>query len=329
MELLSSVVLVKIHNQRGNDIDLIATYNVRGFPTFVLASKDAETLQRWWGYSKDDFLIKMKDGLQDLTTIAEKKARFAKKPDVRTAKALAIYHYTRGELKDSEQYYLDAAKYDPNNDYAYELYDLYRSGFRSELYSREQVSAAAEKALDSEHVDTRSKLRIYDQMGGGAIQMFPGDAEILDYIRRGQEYARMVSDDKLQRYKDRINISYTLYIEKDIGKAVRLKKKTFKDGWQDSPDNLNNFAWWCFENKINLQEGEKMAERGAKLAESGSQKANILDTQAEIANLRGDPVRAARLSDEAVKEAPDREFFKKQQQRFHELANPKPQSKAN
>ena len=71
-----------------------------------------------------------------------------------------------------------------------------------------------------------------------------------------------------------------------------------------------------------------MAERGIKLAEAGSAKANIMDTLAEIVNLRGDPKRAAQLIDEAVKEDPDREFFKKQQKRFHELAKPKAQSKA-
>jgi tetratricopeptide (TPR) repeat protein len=322
------VILVKIHNKRGEDVQYAKSYNVKGFPTFVLASKDGETLYRWWGYSKEDFLQEIKTGLEDPTTIAEKKERYSIKPDKKTAKTLAIYHYTRGELKDSEKYYLEAAKYDSDNDYAYELYDLYRRGFRNNLYSKEQVFSATDKALQSENVDTRSKLRIYDQMGGGSIMMFPDDADILGYIRKGQEYASTVSDEDLQRYKDRIAISYAIYIGKDVPKAVALKKNSYEEGWMDNPGNLNSFAWWCFENKINLAEGEKMAERGVKLAEEGRARANILDTLAEIVNLRGNPERAAQLIDEAVKEDPDREFFKKQQKRFHELAKPKTQSKA-
>ena len=319
--------MVKIHNQRGDDVKYAKSYNVRGYPTFVFASKDGETLHRWWGYGKEEFINEMKFGLEDPTTISEKKTRYSKNPDVRTAKALAIYHYTRGELKDSESYYLDAAKYDPDNDYAYELYDLYRRGFRSKLYNKEQVILATNKALESDYVDTRSKLRIYDQMGGGAIVMLPNDTDVLDYIRKGYEYAKNVNDEDLQRYKDRINISYLIYIDKDIEKAVNLKKSTFQDGWQDNPRDLNSFAWWCVENKINLEEGEKMAERGVKLAESGNTKANILDTWAEIANLRGNSAQAVKLIDQAVKENPESEFFKKQQKRFHELADPKPQSK--
>jgi tetratricopeptide (TPR) repeat protein len=294
-----------------------------------LASKDGETLYRWWGYSKEDFLKEIKIGLEDPTTITEKKERFSKKPDERTAKALAIYHYTRRELKESENYYLEAAKLSADYDYAYELYDLYRRGFRSELFSREQVLAATDKALASESVNTRSKLRIYDQMGGGGILMFPDDQDILGYIKRGHEYASTVSGEEFQRYKDRLAISYLVYVEKNIAKAVELKKSTYEEGWQDNARQLNSYAWWCFENKINLEEAEKMAERGVKLAEPGSEKANIIDTLAEIVNLRGDPVRAAQLIDEAVKEDPDREFFKKQQKRFHELAKPKAQSRAN
>jgi tetratricopeptide (TPR) repeat protein len=321
--------LVKIHNQRGNDVELLTSYKVKGFPTFVLASKNGETLHRWWGYSKENFLDEMKSGLEDPTTIAEKKERYAKKPDAKTASVLAAYHYTRDELKEAENYYLEAAKYDPENDYVYELYELYLQGFRTKLYSRDQLISAADKALASKNVDTRLKLRIYDQMGGSAILMFPGDPDILNYIRRGQEYANSVSGENLQRYKDRISISHMIYIDKDIPNAVQLKKSTFEDGWQDDADYLNNFAWWCFENKINLKEGEKMAERGVKLAEPGSEKANILDTLAEIVNLRGDPVRAAELIDEAVMEYPEHEYFKKQQKRFHGLANLKAQSKAN
>jgi tetratricopeptide (TPR) repeat protein len=291
-----------------------------------LASKDGETLQRWWGYSKEDFLKEMKNGLSDPTTITEKKERFVKTPDAKTARALAIYHYTRRELKESESYYLAAKKYDQKYDYTYELYDLIRRGFRSNLYTKDQVIKAADTALASEFVDTRSKLRIYDQMGGGSILMFPDDEDVLGYIRKGYTFAQNITNENLKGYKDRIDISYTIYIEKDIPHAVAQKKKTYGEGWQDNTKNLNSFAWWCFENKINLEEAEKMAERGIKLAEAGSEKGNILDTLAEIVNLRGDPVRASQLIDEAVKENPDREYFKKQQVKFHELANPKTQS---
>jgi len=292
----------------------------------VIASKDGETLRRWWGYSKDDFLSQMKSGLSDPTTISEKKERFAENPDAMTARALAQYHFTRDELKESEYYYHAAAKYDSKNDYAYDLYDLYRRGYQKELYTKEQLIESADKALASNYVDTISKLSIYDQMGGGTILMFPNDEKIFDYIRKGQAFASKVTDEKLQRYKDQIQISYVLYIEKNVQKAVELKKKSYKAGWQDNTNNLNAFAWWCFEHQINLQEAEKMAERGVKLAEAGPEKANIIDTLAEIVNLLGEPVRASELINEAVKQNPESDYLQKQQVRFRKLADPKDQS---
>jgi hypothetical protein len=321
--------LVKIHNKRGEDVDYIKTYNVKGYPTFVFASKDGETLGRWWGYSKDDFLQEMKIALSDPTTITEKKERFVTKPDAKTARALAKYHYTRRELKESEKYYLTAAKYDSENDYAYDLYDLYRRGYGEKLYSKQEVMSAADKALASAYVETRSKLRIYDQMGGEAILMYPNDNDVLNYICEGQVFAAKVADEELQAYKDRIEISNSLYIEKDTQKAIIQKKRTYDEGWQDNANNLNSFAWWCFEHKVNLQEAEELAERGVKLAEAGSQKANIMDTLAEIVNLLGEPAQAAKIIDEAVVENPKSEYLKKQQVRFRKLADPKAQSRVD
>lgn len=326
--MLSAVILVRIHNTRGEDARYIDSYRVKGYPTFVFLSKNEETLSRWWGYSRDEFLMEMKNALKDPTTIAEKKERFANKPDTKTALALAKYHYTRNELKESEPYYRAAAKYDTENDYAYELYDLYRTGFINKLYSKDQLISAADKALTSDYTDIRSKLSIYDQMGGGAI-LNPGNEDILGYIRKGQEFAAKIADEKLQGYKDRIQVSYLLYIEKDTQKAIELKKRTYSSGWQDNADNLNSFAWWCFENHVNLQEAEKMAERGIQLAEKGSQKANIMDTLAEIVNLLGNTVRASEIIDKAVTEDPGSDYLQNQQIRFHKLANPNAQTRAN
>lgn len=120
-----------------------------------------------------------------------------------------------------------------------------------------------------------------------------------------------------------------MYIEKDTPKAVEEKKKTFDEDWLDNANTLNSFAWWCFEHKVNLQEAEKMAERGVKLAEAGSHKANVMDTLAEIVNLLGEPARASEIMGQAVKENPESEYLQKQQVRFKKLADPKAQSRSH
>jgi len=83
---------------------------------------------------------------------------------------------------------------------------------------------------------------------------------------------------------------------------------------------LNSFAWWCFENKINLQEAAELGRRGVKLAEPGRGKAMIIDTVAEIENLRGNPREAVKLMEQAVKEDPASDQWKKQLERFKKTA---------
>jgi tetratricopeptide (TPR) repeat protein len=79
-------------------------------------------------------------------------------------------------------------------------------------------------------------------------------------------------------------------------------------------------AWWCFENAVKLDEAEELARRGVKLAEAPGDKANILDTLAEICNARGNCPEAVVYMRQAVELNPEREYFKKQLERFEALA---------
>jgi hypothetical protein len=92
------------------------------------------------------------------------------------------------------------------------------------------------------------------------------------------------------------------------------------EGWDENAGDLNTFSWWCFEHKINLDEAEKLARMGAELAEPGGEKAMILDTLAEIVNLKGKPKEAVKVTKLAIKESPGRKFYQEQLTRFEKLA---------
>lgn len=86
--------------------------------------------------------------------------------------------------------------------------------------------------------------------------------------------------------------------------ALALHLESRPEGWRDDPEQLNSVAWWCFENQVALREADDLAARGVELATSDQQRANTLDTRAEIANALGDPARALALMREAVAMAP-------------------------
>jgi tetratricopeptide (TPR) repeat protein len=110
-----------------------------------------------------------------------------------------------------------------------------------------------------------------------------------------------------------------LHIDNDLETAVQLKKDSMPEGWKDSPGDLNSFAWWCFENKVNLEQAEKLARTAVEMSEPGQEKAMVLDTLAEICNELGNCGEAVALMQAALEEAPDNEYFQKQLERFQEL----------
>jgi len=88
----------------------------------------------------------------------------------------------------------------------------------------------------------------------------------------------------------------------------------------DRSADLNRFAWWCFENKVNLDEAYSMAEKGTQLAKPGKDRAAILDTMAEICNAKDDCPNAIKLTQSAIKEDPKNPHYQEQLKRFQDLA---------
>lgn len=98
-------------------------------------------------------------------------------------------------------------------------------------------------------------------------------------------------------------------------RAVELRREHFNEAWRDDPVALNQFAWFCFQYGVNLEEAETLARRGAELSE-GEERANVLDTLAEIVNARGRAAEAVELIEEAIELAPETQYFRDQRTKF-------------
>ena len=98
-------------------------------------------------------------------------------------------------------------------------------------------------------------------------------------------------------------------------RALELRREHFDGAWRDDPMALNRFAWFCFQYRINLEEAEQLARLGVDGSE-GSEKANVLDTLAEIVNAQGRTAEAVKLIDQAIELAPETEYFRSQKLKF-------------
>ena len=317
---LESVVLFQIDAEKDEGKELAEEFKVKYYPTFVMVNGGGETLDRWLGYEKKYFIDTMADALKDLSTIEVKLAAYQKKPTARMAAVLGRYSSAVEEYVSAVNYYGTAQKIkdEPSDDYTYEIFKNTSYGLKGEHFTFEDVLAAANVVLNSEAAEPEEVVRTAISMTGIAK-----DNDRLDiigpYIETGLKIASQADDPEAKDAYDQLMIEKSLHIIGDKEAAVKYKKATMPDGWMDDAGKLNAFCWWCFENLVNLEEAEKLSRKSVELAEPGRQKANNLDTLAEICNALDNCHEAVDLIKLAIKEAPENEYFSEQLEKFEKI----------
>jgi tetratricopeptide (TPR) repeat protein len=281
---------------------------------------DGHVAGRWIGYTKDYFLKTMEGAVKDMTPIPEKMTRFKKDPNYNDALALARNSNSLNEYKDAVEYLNAAQKFkeDPGLDYTFEIFDNTSDGARKDMFTFEDAVRAADAVLATKISTPDDKYGVARKMTSLAVKKERLDAAA-PYLEAGIKALEGSEDPGDIKNHARLMAEYSLYVSKDKDKAVSYKKKTMPEGWLDKPGDLNGFAWWCFENKVNLEEAEQLSRKSVKLSEPGKQKAMYLDTLAEICNALDDCHQAVELMKMAIKEAPDKDFYKEQLERFEKI----------
>jgi tetratricopeptide (TPR) repeat protein len=139
------------------------------------------------------------------------------------------------------------------------------------------------------------------------------------FIRSALEATAGSDDEDLISMHRGLQVESALLIDHDPVKALGLKREGLPEGWDTDPRQLNRFAWWCFENDVNLEEALALALQGVELSESPGDQANILDTAAELCNKLGNCGEAVQHMQRAVELNPDRQYYKDQLAKFEAL----------
>lgn len=318
---LAQVVVHKIDSEHGEGVALSKEFAVQGHPTFVLVRADGATLERWWGYGQAaGFVTRFNAALQDPTTIDEKRARFDKKPTLADAEKLAEYHVSRDEVKEAVRYYREAQKHveGTERDFRFKIFETVFQGSLIDQFDVNEVKRAADAALAWEGLPPADKIGVARMVT--MVGRRKDDHEIMvPYLERAVLETASIQDERVQLMRRDLLPDHALFVDKDKTKAVQLKKETLADGWAEKADELNGFAWWCFENEVNLEEAESLARKGVLLAPDAKTKAAILDTVAEICNARGNCKEAVQLIEQAIQADPESPYYPKQLERFRKI----------
>ena len=308
--------------EKGEGRDLAQRYQVKGYPTFILADARGEPFDRWMGYRRARFLKTLPVALADPTPIEAKRRRFAASPEARDAAALARCESSLTDYAGAMHYYRKAQElgWSAGADYSLELFEAsYRAMGMKDGPTFEEVGAAADAVMAAPRASPADLLGVALLMSGAARRQERPELAA-PYLSAAIGRCEGAADSTMQQDLAEVRALHALYVEKDPAKAVAVKKESSPKGWTEDANQLNGFAWWCFENRVALEEARWFAERGAELAAPGKQRGQLLDTLAEIENALGDPARAAETMRRAMTENPQDKYYPKQLDRFEKLA---------
>ena len=324
IKILESVVLFKVDAEKGTGPELAKSYGVQAYPTYALLTNKGETINKWAGYSKEHFISTLSKSLKDPVPFTEKLAAYEKNPTAPGAAWLADYYAGGGNIDKAMELYKKAESLDPTVSYAGSMFELKFMQMRQmrqrpEDKSFVELEALAEKVLTAKTPNP--------QQIGFVFQIMIELSKTLDkvdrvpyYVAKAYKYAETNPSPEADQIKKAVYPMYLLHVEKNPEKALSEFRTSLPAGWQDTPQGLNNFSWWCFENNIGLEEARQMAEKGVTLSPPGRGKAMMLDTLAEIENALGNPSKSFELMKQATIEDPKQSHYQQQLKRFEELA---------
>jgi predicted Zn-dependent protease len=89
-------------------------------------------------------------------------------------------------------------------------------------------------------------------------------------------------------------------VEKNTQRAVDLRKSLMPANWQDDAKRLNQFAAWCLDSGVNLDEADVTVLKAVELAKTDAERGRYLATATEIALKRGDANAAVERGKQAL-----------------------------
>ncbi len=323
--LKEHVILFSVDAKSEEGKAIATSYSVLNFPSFILTDNRGETIDRWYGFGcQECFGKRVVAATEDLVTISKRIKRFQKNPSEEDALKLGNIRHAEGMFAEAVAYFARARELNPDSETNYDalIFNAMAYGNFYQLFSTDQVKDQANVVLASSNRSEKDLLNVAYSMH--KVSKRADDLSLFTpYLKVCIEETADSKEEGVLAKRAKLMPEYTLHIQKDTKKAIKLKKSSMPEGWLEDGNQLNNFAWWCFENKINLAEAEKMARKGVELTSPGREKANALDTLAEICNLSGQCGDAVDYIRMAVAEDPENEYFQEQLIRFEKiLASP-------
>jgi Flp pilus assembly protein TadD len=281
LERLSSVaVLVRVNSDKPEVKALRTKYRVKGIPTVIFLDPSGEEAARILGYDGRTQWTRAALGfLYGVDTLQDLLAREKATPDRAIESELAKNYLSRGDSKNALVWVNKANESKP----APEASTL------ADLKLTEGIAL-----LD---VDAPKGLDLLGAMAADADNPMHEEAywELMGYQRRQAKTAK-TPEQKAEAQKHMLALYHRVMPAR-----------------QDDPSFLNDYAWHCAEQKVELDQALAAAKKAVELSKEDP---GILDTLAEVYYTMGNVNDAVQTIDKAIAQKPDDKYYKDQRAKF-------------
>jgi tetratricopeptide (TPR) repeat protein len=129
-------------------------------------------------------------------------------------------------------------------------------------------------------------------------------AVALSILRTDRDPSRMAafleSFPQSERRREGLSLLWRFYIREKDGPQGRKYFMRYIETWPTDAGMMNNYAWTCSENGVNLDHAEEVIQRAVALASGNGEKASFIDTHAAVAFARDNPDAAVALEEQAL-----------------------------
>ncbi|MCP4567228.1 MAG: hypothetical protein GY841_06585 [FCB group bacterium] len=248
--------------------------------------------------------------MRDLTTISDRLERFTKSPQPNEALILARFHSDTREYLEAVRFYSQAAKLGPSGsyDYSFEIFSNMANAAWNDIIGFDEVIPSADAILQARPRNANHVIKTASTITRLARKHMR-TKEIAIYLQAGLDVTANSEKKSMIDSRHLFMADYTLCITGDTAKALRIKKASMDDGWDNDRDQFFAFSKWCLERKINLVEAKHFARRTIPLVYPGKFRAKIYNTLSDICLAQENRSEAIAMMQLAVQEEPENDYY--------------------
>ena len=316
---LEHAILIQVDCEKGEGPAIAKRYGVGGYPSFFAVNGDGEVTDSALGYDGPDAWAGFVEAAAaDRRTIPEKTAAYERAPTGPLARSLGNAAATSYDFAGAVGYFETARELDPANADEYTqliLSNMYNGG--AESFDFDAVEAEVAPLLAAEEADTSDRFQLVGMLvefakAGGA------PSRAASYLESAMALEIDPADESLAEMRAGLAVDAALILDKDPERAVALMKAGLPEDWLESTRQLHGFAWWCFQNEVNLDEALALTLKSRDLAGDDKTRATSLRIAAEICSVRGEDAEAVDHMQRAVELNPGRQSYKRRLEAFEE-----------